>query len=72
MHEFDDTHLPIVIHPTAPVPAHWAPFPNKTKIVANFMNPLALGIEIIYYMGDAIPFNHYEYGRISVNIKFFD
>lgn len=63
VHDFDDTHLRTVIHPTAPVaPALLALAKTRTIGGAEFLDALALGIEATCRIGNAVSPDHYARG----------
>ncbi|MDP7393134.1 MAG: MmgE/PrpD family protein, partial [Alphaproteobacteria bacterium] len=55
VHDFDDTHLRTVIHPTAPVaPPLLALAEQRLVTGPEFINALALGIEFTCRIGNAV------------------
>lgn len=63
VHDFDDTHLRTVIHPTAPVaPALLALAEMRTIGGKAFLDALALGIEATCRIGNAVSPDHYARG----------
>lgn len=61
--DFDDTHHPTVIHPTAPVAAPLLAL-AQTRLVtgAALLHALALGIEVACRLGNAVTPKHYVHG----------
>ncbi|MEQ9327508.1 MAG: MmgE/PrpD family protein, partial [Rhodospirillales bacterium] len=63
VHDFDDTHLRTVIHPTAPVaPALLALAATREIGGRDFLAALALGIETACRIGNAVSPGHYARG----------
>ena len=63
VHDFDDTHIRTVIHPTAPVaPPLLALSELRLVTGREFINALALGIEFTCRIGNAISPEHYTRG----------
>lgn len=63
VHDFDDTHLRTVIHPTAPVaPALMALAERRMISGRDFLHALALGIETACRVGNAVSPGHYRRG----------
>ena len=63
VHDFDDTHLRTVIHPTAPVaPPLLALAEQRLVTGPEFINALALGIEFTCRIGNAVSPDHYARG----------
>jgi len=63
VHDFDDTHLNTVIHPTAPVaPPLLALSEHRPITGSEFINALALGIEFTCRIGNAVSPDHYARG----------
>jgi 2-methylcitrate dehydratase PrpD len=61
--DFDDTHIPTVIHPTAPVaPAVLALASARRVDGAGLLNALVLGVEIACRLGNAVSPGHYRRG----------
>ncbi|AMO76101.1 MmgE/PrpD family protein [Pseudomonas citronellolis] len=61
--DFDDTHIPTIIHPTAPVAAALLAFAEERKVSGvQFMLALVLGIEIECRLGMAVHPWHYQRG----------
>ena len=61
--DFDDTHLPTVIHPsTAVLPVLLALAEYKPVSGADFLNALVLGIETSCRIGNAVSPEHYDVG----------
>ncbi len=61
--DFDDTHLPTVIHPTAPVaPALFALAEMRPITGADLLLAFVLGVEIECRIGNAISPGHYRRG----------
>lgn len=63
VHDFDDTHLRTVIHPTAPVaPALLALCERRSLNGVDFIHALALGMEVVCRVGNAVSPDHYARG----------
>ena len=63
VHDFDDTHLRTVIHPTAPVaPALLALAEHHPMNGKEFIHALALGMEFTCRIGNAVSPDHYARG----------
>lgn len=63
VHDFDDTHLRTVIHPTAPVaPALLALAECRPMSGKDLLHALALGIEFTCRIGNAVSPGHYARG----------
>jgi 2-methylcitrate dehydratase PrpD len=61
--DFDDTHIPTVIHPTAPVaPALLALASTRRVSGADLLNAFILGVEIECRIGNAVSPSHYRRG----------
>jgi 2-methylcitrate dehydratase PrpD len=61
--DFDDTHLRTVIHPAGPVASALVAFSQHQKISGpNFINALAVGIEVECRIGNAVFPAHYDIG----------
>jgi 2-methylcitrate dehydratase PrpD len=61
--DFDDTHIPTVIHPTAPVaPALLALASARRVSGADLLNAFVLGVEIECRIGNAVSPAHYRRG----------
>jgi 2-methylcitrate dehydratase PrpD len=61
--DFDDTHLRTVIHPAGPVASALVAFSQHQKISgAEFINALAIGIEVECRIGNAVFPAHYDIG----------
>jgi len=61
--DFDDTHIPTIIHPTAPVASAILALSQTQKISGNdFLRALILGMEIECRIGNAISPAHYSRG----------
>jgi 2-methylcitrate dehydratase PrpD len=61
--DFDDTHIPTVIHPTAPVaPALFALAAQRRVSGAELLHAFVLGVEIECRLGNAISPGHYRRG----------
>ena len=59
--DFDDTHLPTVIHPTAPVaPALYALSEMQRVRGADFIHAFVLGVEVECRLGNSISPSHYR------------
>ena len=63
VHDFDDTHLRTVIHPTAPVaPALLALSELRPVSGKELLHALALGMEFVCRIGNAVSPDHYARG----------
>lgn len=63
VHDFDDTHLPTVIHPTAPVAAAVFALAESTPLTGQqLLLALILGIEVECRIGLAVSPGHYRRG----------
>ncbi|MGQ0656445.1 MAG: MmgE/PrpD family protein, partial [Betaproteobacteria bacterium] len=63
VHDFDDTHLPTVIHPAAPVvPAVLALSETRKVDGRQFLEALILGLEVECRLGNAVTPYHYAKG----------
>ena len=63
VHDFDDTHLRTVIHPTAPVAPALLAFAQSRPVSGEaFLHALALGIEFTCRIGNAVSPDHYARG----------
>lgn len=63
VHDFDDTHLPTVIHPAAPVvPAVLALSERQSTSGEEFLQALILGLEVECRLGNAVTPYHYAKG----------
>jgi len=63
VHDFDDTHLPTVIHPAAPVVPAVLSLSQKRKVTgAQFLHALILGLEAECRLGNAVTPYHYAKG----------
>lgn len=63
VHDFDDTHLPTVIHPAAPVaPAALALAEMHPVSGAELLHAIVLGIEVECRVGNAVSPWHYAHG----------
>ncbi|MEX0694400.1 MAG: MmgE/PrpD family protein [Rhodospirillales bacterium] len=63
VHDFDDTHIRTVIHPTAPVAPALLALAERNKVSGtDFIMALALGIEATLRIGNAISPGHYARG----------
>lgn len=61
--DFDDTHMPTVIHPTAPVaPAFLALAERHAVTGAEALHAFVLGVEIACRLGNALHPEHYAHG----------
>lgn len=61
--DFDDTHIPTIIHPTAPVASALLALSQTQKIQgSDFLRALILGMEIECRIGNAISPMHYSRG----------
>jgi len=62
-HDYDDTHLPTVIHATPPVAAVVLSIARKQKVSgAELLHAFVLGMETSCRMGNAVMPRHYERG----------
>jgi 2-methylcitrate dehydratase PrpD len=62
-HDYDDTHLPTVIHATPPVAAAILSLARKNKVSgADLLHAFILGVETSCRMGNAVTPGHYERG----------
>jgi 2-methylcitrate dehydratase PrpD len=62
-HDYDDTHLPTVIHATPPVAAAVFSLARKDKVSgAALLHAFILGVETSCRMGNAVTPGHYERG----------
>ena len=63
IHDFDDTHLRTVIHPTAPIaPVLWALASRQRVNGADLRHAFALGVEVACRIGNAVSPGHYARG----------
>lgn len=63
VHDFDDTHLRTVIHPTAPVAPALLAYAEMTPVSGReLLHALALGIETACRVGNAVSPGHYARG----------
>ena len=63
VHDYDDTHLPTIIHPTAPVaPALFALAQTRLVSGEDLLLAFALGVEVECRLGNAISPGHYQRG----------
>jgi 2-methylcitrate dehydratase PrpD len=61
--EFDDTHMPTVIHPTAPVAPPLFALAEKTRLPgAKFLEAFVLGVEVACRAGNSVSPGHYARG----------
>ena len=61
--DFDDTHHPTVVHPTAPVAAPLLAWAQKSPVTGEaLLHALALGIEIACRLGNVVTPTHYVRG----------
>lgn len=61
--DFDDTHHPTIIHPTAPiVPPLLVVAEHQTVSGAQFLHALVLGVEVACRLGNAVSPGHYNRG----------
>jgi 2-methylcitrate dehydratase PrpD len=61
--DFDDTHLRTVIHPAGPVASALLAFAEHRKVSGeDFVNALALGVEVECRIGNAVFPAHYDIG----------
>jgi Uncharacterized protein involved in propionate catabolism len=63
VYDFDDTHIPTIIHPTAPVaPALFALAETQPVTGAQLLAAFVLGVEVECRLGNAISPGHYARG----------
>jgi len=63
VYDFDDTHMPTIIHPTAPVAAALFAFAETTRVSGEqLLLALAVGIEVECRLGMALHPWHYQRG----------
>lgn len=63
VHDYDDTHIRTVIHPTAPVAPAILALSERQKVTGeDFLLALALGIEAACRIGNAVSPGHYARG----------
>lgn len=63
LHDFDDTHHPTIIHPTAPVaPALFALAEGRRVAGADLLHAFILGVEVECRIGNAVSPGHYRRG----------
>lgn len=63
LHDFDDTHHPTIIHPTAPVaPALFALAEARPVAGADLLHAFVLGVEVECRIGNAVSPGHYRRG----------
>lgn len=63
LHDFDDTHHPTIIHPTAPVaPALFALAEGRRAHGADLLHAFVLGVEAECRIGNAVSPGHYRRG----------
>ena len=63
VYDFDDTHIPTIIHPTAPVaPAVFALSETQVTTGADFLLSFILGVEAECRIGNAVSPGHYARG----------
>jgi 2-methylcitrate dehydratase PrpD len=63
VHDFDDTHIPTIIHPTAPIaPALLALAEIRPLSGRDFLHAFVLGVEVACRIGNAISPGHYRKG----------
>lgn len=61
--DFDDTHLPTIIHPTAPIaPVVFALAERETMSGRDLLTAFILGVEVACRLGNAISPKHYAHG----------
>jgi 2-methylcitrate dehydratase PrpD len=62
-HDYDDTHLPTVIHASPPVAAALLSLARRRRVSGrDFLHALVLGMETSCRMGNAVMPGHYEHG----------
>ncbi|CAB3769972.1 MmgE/PrpD family protein [Paraburkholderia humisilvae] len=63
VHDFDDTHLPTIIHPTAPVAAPLFAFSESKSMTGEaLLLAFVVGVEIECRIGNAVSPSHYQRG----------
>ncbi len=63
VYDFDDTHLPTIIHPTAPVAAALFALSEATRVTGEaLLLAFVLGVEVECRIGNAISPEHYQRG----------
>lgn len=63
VHDFDDTHIPTIIHPTAPVaPPLLALAEARGVSGAEMLHAFVLGVEVACRLGNAVSPGHYRRG----------
>ena len=63
VHDFDDTHIPTILHPTAPVlPAISALAQSRTVTGTEFLSAFLVGVEIECRIANAMSPGHYSRG----------
>lgn len=63
VHDFDDTHVPTIIHPSAPIAAPLLALADCTPTDgAAFLHAFAVGVEVACRLGNAISPQHYAKG----------
>ncbi|MFC0400646.1 MmgE/PrpD family protein [Paraburkholderia rhizosphaerae] len=63
VHDFDDTHLPTIIHPTAPVAAPLFAVSESQRMTGEaLLLAFVLGVEIECRIGNAVSPSHYQRG----------
>lgn len=63
VHDFDDTHLPTIIHPTAPVAAALFALAERQPVSGEqWLLAFVLGVEVTCRLGRAISPEHYQRG----------
>jgi 2-methylcitrate dehydratase PrpD len=61
--DFDDTHMPTVIHPAAPVAPALLAFAERTRVTGReLLHALILGVEVECRVGNAVTPYHYSRG----------
>src|SRR5690606_38207811 len=63
LHDYDDTHLPTIIHPSAPVSAPLLALACMRRISGqDFARAFAIGVDVACRLGNAISPEHYQRG----------
>lgn len=63
VHDYDDTHIPTIIHPTAPVAPPLLAFAERQTVSGpDLLLAFALGVEVACRLGNAVSPGHYRRG----------
>lgn len=63
VHDFDDTHVPTIIHPTAPVAPPLLALAEQQPVAgAELLHAFVLGVEVACRLGNAVSPGHYRRG----------